>query len=81
MGAEFLVLVVVRRAVHLGHRHVVHGGELGGELVPRGRQSLAVAAPGREELDDGHAASDRALEGVFVQELGLGRRRGLRDLQ
>ena len=44
---------------------------LAGELVPRGRQPLAVTTPGREELDEGHAAADLALEGVLVQELDV----------
>merc|ERR1719277_379870 len=30
-GAELLVLVVIRRAVHLGHRHVGGGGKLAGQ--------------------------------------------------
>ena len=67
-GAELLVLVVVRRAVHLGHSHVGGGGKLAGQLVPGGRQPLAVAAPRGEELDKGDAAPDLVLEAVLVEE-------------
>ena len=67
-GAELLVLVVVRRAVHLGHRHVGGGGKLAGQLVPGGRQPLAVAAPRGKELDEGDAAPDLVFEAVLVEE-------------
>ena len=52
--AQVLVDVVVGRAVDLGDDDAVDVGELIAQLFPGGRESLAVAAPGSEELDKGH---------------------------
>ena len=53
--AEVLVVVLVGRAVDLGDLDAGDTGELGGQLVPGGREPLAVAAPRRVELDESHA--------------------------
>jgi hypothetical protein len=69
--AELLVLVVVRRAVDLGDGDGVVALILRGQLLPDGREPLAVAAPRRKELDQRHAALDGVLQGAIHQLLRM----------
>ena len=60
--AQLLVLVVVGCAVDLGDGDGVVVGVLAGQLVPGGGEALAVAAPGSEELHEGHARLGAGLK-------------------
>ena len=53
--AKVLVVVLLGGAVHLGDGDAGLALELGAQLVPGGRETLAVAAPRRVELNEGHS--------------------------
>jgi hypothetical protein len=61
------VVQLVGRGVHLGDDHVGAGRVLLGQLVPDGRQLLAVAAPWGIELDQ------YVFSRVLAQSAGSGR--------
>lgn len=56
-----------QRAVHLGNLDSLLAHELSGQLLPRGRHSLAVSTPRSIELDKGRALLHRVLETVGGQ--------------
>ncbi len=73
LAAQLLVLAVGAGAVHLGHGDGVAVGVRLRQVLPDGRQLLAVAAPRREELDHRHADDlDCVLEVVLVQDEDVG---------